>query len=106
MSMQPEQRVFSTSVAMNDCGDSEPVRRSLTLEVSLMTDPCLWRWEIREAPTRHLVRSSWDEEWTAYPTQDEAKRCGLEALDRLAKESRTAHHSTAGQTWQQRGTSR
>lgn len=72
---------------LNDYGDGKPAHRSLTLEVSLMTEPCLWRWEIREAPTRLVLRSSWDDEWAAYPTQDEAKRYGLEALDHLIKES-------------------
>ena len=72
---------------MSDCEARGAARRSFMLEVSLITEPCLWRWEIREAPTGLVVRSSWDDEWAAYPTQDEAKRCGLEALDHLTKES-------------------
>ena len=72
---------------MSDCEARDAVSRSFMLEVSLITDPCLWRWQIREAPTGRVVRSSWDDEWAAYPTQDEATRCGLDALDHLITEA-------------------
>jgi hypothetical protein len=45
-----------------------------TVEVTLMDDPCLWRWEIRDGVRGAIVQSSWDQEWTAYPSREEAIR--------------------------------
>jgi hypothetical protein len=55
----------------------------LKLEVKLMDDPCLWRWDIRDIVHEAIVQSSWDQEWTAYPSREEAYRAGRERLNRV-----------------------
>ncbi len=51
-----------------------------TVEVRLMDDPCLWRWDIRDELRGAIVQSSWEQEWTAYPSREEALRAGSERL--------------------------
>lgn len=53
------------------------------LEVRLLNEPCLWRWEIRDAARDRLVDSSWAGEWMAYNTADEAYRAGRQRLTSL-----------------------
>jgi hypothetical protein len=53
------------------------------LEVRLMDDPCLWRWDIREPVQNAIVRSSWEQDWTAYPSREEAVRAGQDQLRRV-----------------------
>ena len=55
----------------------------LILEVRLMNEPCLWRWEIRDPARDRLVESSWAGEWMAYNTADEAYRAGRQRLSSL-----------------------
>jgi len=55
----------------------------LVLEVGLMNDPCLWRWEIRDRARDRLVESSWAGEWMAYNSADEAFRAGRQRLSSL-----------------------
>ena len=57
-----------------------PNQTRFKVEVSLMDDPCLWRWEIRDAVGDAVVQSSWDHEWTAYPSREEAYRAGQARL--------------------------
>ena len=57
-----------------------PTSERFTVEVTLMDDPCLWRWEIKDTVRGSIVQSSWDQEWTAYPSREEAYRA---AQDRL-----------------------
>jgi hypothetical protein len=54
----------------------------LTVEVRLLPEPCLWAWEIRDRGG--VVDSSWDSEWTAYESAEEAYRAGSRRLTRLA----------------------
>jgi hypothetical protein len=54
----------------------------LTVEVRLLPDPCLWAWEIRNRGG--VVDSSWDSEWTAYDSAEEAYWAGRRRLVRLA----------------------
>jgi hypothetical protein len=61
---------------------------AFVLEKRFMNDICLWRWDIRDATTGTLVRSSWDHEWTAYTSQAEAERMGRQACTRLIASSR------------------
>jgi hypothetical protein len=49
------------------------------VEVELMDDPCLWRWEIRD-PARNVVADSWSRDWTAYESREEAYRAGRAKL--------------------------
>ena len=51
-----------------------------TVEVKLMDDPCLWRWEIKDALRGAIVQSSWEQEWTAYASREEAFRAGQARL--------------------------
>jgi hypothetical protein len=52
----------------------------LTLEVSLMDDPCLWRWDIKDPIRDAIVESSWEQLWTGYASREEAYRAGRERL--------------------------
>ena len=53
------------------------------LEVRLMDDPCLWRWDIREPVRNAIVQSSWEQDWIAYSSREEAFRAGQEQLRRV-----------------------
>jgi hypothetical protein len=37
-----------------------------------MAEPCLWCWEIRDPVDGELIGSSWNDEWTAYDSAEEA----------------------------------
>lgn len=59
--------------------------RRLTVAVHLMSEPCLWRWEIRDAARDEVIVNSWTHEWMAYESPDDALRAGrtrLTSLDR------------------------
>jgi len=45
----------------------------LTVAVDLMSEPCLWRWEIRDQARDEVVASSWTNDWMAY--ESPMKRC-------------------------------
>jgi len=62
-----------------DSTPSEP----LTVEVRLLPDPCLWAWEIRDRGHGGVIDNSWDSEWTAYDSAEEAYRAGRRRLTRL-----------------------
>jgi hypothetical protein len=53
---------------------------SLTVEVRLLTDPCLWTWDIRDRMRGEVVDSSWTGEWMAYESPEEAYRAGRRRL--------------------------
>ncbi len=55
------------------------------LEVQLMDDPCLWRWEIRDRSRGHVLETSWTHEWAAYTSAEEAYRAGCERLRALTE---------------------
>jgi hypothetical protein len=48
--------------------------RRLQVNVELMDDPCLWRWQIRDAARGEVVADSWTRDWTAYDSREEAYR--------------------------------
>jgi hypothetical protein len=54
-----------------------------TVAVDLMSEPCLWRWEIRDPARDELVADSWTQEWMAYETSDEALRAARARLTAL-----------------------
>lgn len=64
--------------------DAQPLDR-LTVEVRLLPDPCLWAWEIRDRSRGGVIDSSWDSEWTAYDSAEEAYRAGRRQLTILAR---------------------
>jgi len=57
----------------------------LSVEVQLMDDPCLWRWDIRDRERDEVVDSSWTREWMAYESQEEALRAGRQRLTSLIR---------------------
>ena len=57
----------------------------LSVEVQLMTEPCLWRWEIRDRVRGEIVDSSWTREWMAYDSPEEALRAGRQRLTSLIR---------------------
>jgi hypothetical protein len=60
-------------------------RPRLSLEVELMSEPCLWRWEIRDPERGEVVESSWTREWMAYESPEEAERAGRQRLRLLVR---------------------
>lgn len=60
-------------------------QQSLSLEVQLMSEPCLWRWEIRDHERGEVVESSWTREWMAYESLEEAERAGRQRLTSLTR---------------------
>ncbi len=59
--------------------------RNLSVEVQLMTEPCLWRWEIRDRERGEVIDSSWTREWMAYESPEEALRAGRLRLTSLTR---------------------
>jgi hypothetical protein len=57
----------------------------LSVEVQLMVEPCLWRWEIRDRERDVVVDSSWSREWMAYESPEEALRAGRQRLTSLIR---------------------
>jgi len=64
----------------------QPTRRQeFTVAVRLMSEPCLWRWEIHEPAQGEVVANSWTSEWMAYESPDEAFRAGQARLSNIAR---------------------
>ena len=64
----------------------QPTRRQeFTVAVRLMSEPCLWRWEICEPAQGEVVANSWTSEWMAYESPDEAFRAGQARLSNIAR---------------------
>jgi hypothetical protein len=57
----------------------------LSVEVQLMSEPCLWRWDIRDRERNEVVDSSWTREWMAYESSEEALRAGRQRLTSLTR---------------------
>ena len=55
----------------------------LAVEVQLMSEPCLWRWDIRDRSRGDVVESSWTGLWMAYESCEEAYRAGAQRLSSL-----------------------
>jgi hypothetical protein len=58
------------------------------LEIRLVTEPCLWCWEIRDAVNGHSLGSSWNDDWMAYDSSREAL---LAAMHRLTEMKAVFH---------------
>jgi hypothetical protein len=56
----------------------------LTARARLLTDPPLWCWEVVDRRTGEVLDTSWDREWVAYPSPEEALRRALPRLSRDA----------------------
>jgi hypothetical protein len=57
----------------------------LSLEVQLMSEPCLWRWEIHDRERGEVLETSWSREWMAYESPEEAERAGRQRLTSLPR---------------------
>ena len=55
----------------------------LTVAVRLMSEPCLWQWEIRDPTRNEIVETSWAHEWMAYESPDAALAAGQVRLTTL-----------------------
>lgn len=58
------------------------------VEVRLMTEPCLWCWEIHDTVHGNIVTGSWISEWMAYVSSEEALAAAnsrLRELDRSVR---------------------
>jgi hypothetical protein len=51
-----------------------PGEGPFNVEVHLMSEPCLWRWEIRGRDGGEIVANSWACEWMAYDSAEDALR--------------------------------
>jgi hypothetical protein len=60
-------------------------QQHLRVEVRLMNEPCLWRWEIRDRARNEVIDSSWTREWMAYESREEALRAGRQRLTSLTR---------------------
>ena len=64
--------------------------RQLSVEVWLMAEPCLWRWEIRDAERGDIIENSWTREWMGYDSREEALRAGRQRLTSLTRRNGAA----------------
>jgi hypothetical protein len=60
-------------------------RDRLSVEVQLMSEPCLWRWAIRDCERDEVLETSWTREWMAYESPEEAERAGRQRLTSLRR---------------------
>ena len=65
-------------------GHEGSARDRLTLRTRLLSEPCLWSWEIvYDAGEPLVLESSWEDDWLAYESREEAQRAGAAALAEL-----------------------
>jgi len=57
--------------------------RSLVVEVRLLSDPCLWCWEICDEDSGRVVASSWADAWLGFASRAEARAAGARQLAEL-----------------------
>ncbi len=57
----------------------------LALQVQLMSEPCLWRWEIHDRERGEVLETSWTREWMAYASPEAAERAGRQPLIALVR---------------------
>lgn len=55
----------------------------LVVDVKLLPQPCLWCWEIRDTRSGS-IENSWERDWTAYESRQQAFSAGLERAALLA----------------------
>jgi hypothetical protein len=56
----------------------------LVVDVKLLPQPCLWCWEIRDTRSGS-VETSWERDWTAYDSPQQALAAGLERVALLSR---------------------
>jgi hypothetical protein len=52
------------------------------------SEPCLWRWEIRDPKTDKVVANSWTNDLMAYQTSEDALRAVAARLGSMARARR------------------
>jgi len=62
----------------------------MMVKVSLMSEPCLWFWEILDTRDGTLIESSWATQWTGYESSHGAWGAGILRLNELSWRSRRA----------------
>jgi hypothetical protein len=67
-----------------------------TVEVSLMAEPCLWCWEIRDTACGEVLESSWTCDWTAYDSAETARMAGYRRLAQHTRLIRAESMSARG----------
>ena len=76
------------------------LNEKLTVEVRLLTEPCLRCWEIRDRASGELMESSWTAGWEAYDSREEARMAGqtrlVLLLSRLEQEAAPGQVVSAG----------
>jgi hypothetical protein len=55
----------------------------LVVEVTLLAEPCVWCWQIRDGRDGWLVESSGANEWVAFASRAEAAAAGASRLAAL-----------------------
>ena len=73
------------------------MRRSssdLVVDVKLLPEPCLWCWEIRDTHSGS-IETSWERDWTAYESRQQALTAGLERAALLSRKPPTRAGGTA-----------
>ncbi len=55
----------------------------LSLRVQFVDESALWAWEIEDGASKHVVESSWPDQWMGYPTREGACAAGLSRLDQM-----------------------
>ena len=66
-----------------------------TVRVRLLSEPCMWCWEIRSETGGEVVESSWARDWSAYDSREEAQAAGEVRLAQLVSEGREARKDLA-----------
>lgn len=77
----------------------------LVVDVKLLPQPCMWCWEIRDT-TSGSVETSWERDWTAYDSPQQALTAGHARAALLSRKppartgrpapARVAHTATSG----------
>jgi hypothetical protein len=78
------------------------LRARHTIRVRLLSEPCLWCWEIRDEANGELIENSWTSEWRGYESREKAREAGEARLAMLALGRSAAGTLPAGRPGTQR----
>lgn len=63
---------------------------ALLIHARLLSEPPLWAVEVRDGSTQEILWSSWTDDWSAYPTVEEAVRRADDIVVRLGGRARAS----------------
>lgn len=63
------------------------------VEVRLLSEPCLWCWEIIDPMTGRVIESSWENRWAGYESRDTALAAGVARLTETVRGTRETRMS-------------